>query len=63
VIGTDGGLLWRAWQPGAHDALTLAPAERLDVLLDLTGLPEDSALYLINSAQAPFGGAAPPSLE
>jgi FtsP/CotA-like multicopper oxidase with cupredoxin domain len=63
VIGTDGGLLWRAWQPGAHDALTLAPAERLDVLLDLTGLPEDSALYLINSAQAPFGGVAPPSLE
>lgn len=63
VIGTDGGLLWRAWQPGAHDALTLAPAERLDVLLDLTGLPEDSALYLINSAQAPFDGLAPPPLE
>lgn len=56
VIGTDGGLLWRAWQPGADDALTLAPAERLDVLLDLTELAEGSTLYLINSAQAPFGG-------
>jgi o-aminophenol oxidase len=33
------------------------------VLLDLTGLPEDSARYLINSVQAPFGGVAPPSLE
>lgn len=56
VIGADGGLLWRAWQPGAEDALTLAPAERLDVLLDLTELAEGATLYLINSAQAPFGG-------
>ncbi|MGH3511079.1 MAG: multicopper oxidase family protein [Pseudonocardiaceae bacterium] len=63
VIGADGGLLWRAWQPGADDALTLAPAERLDVLLDLTELPEGSTLYLINSAQAPFGGDSPPLLE
>jgi spore coat protein A len=62
VIGTDGGLLWRAWQPEDADALTLASAERLDVLLDLTGLADGSVLYLINSAQAPFGGQAPPPL-
>lgn len=63
VIGTGGGLLWRAWQPGAADALTLAPAERLDVLLDLTDLAEGSSLYLINSAQAPFGGEPAPPLD
>lgn len=63
VIGTDGGLLWRAWQPGAADALTLAPAERLDVLLDLTDLAEGSSLYLINSAQAPVGGEPAPPLD
>ncbi len=63
VIGADGGLLWRAWQPAADDALTLASAERLDVLLDLTGLTQQSTLYLVNSAQAPFGGDSPPPLE
>jgi FtsP/CotA-like multicopper oxidase with cupredoxin domain len=63
VIGTDGGLLWRAWQPGAEDALALAPAERLDVLVDLTELAEGSTLYLINSAQAPFSGEPAPPLD
>jgi len=56
VIGTEGGLLWRSWQLTDTDALTLAPAERLDVILNLTGLEEGAQLYLINSAQAPFGG-------
>lgn len=60
VIGTEGGLLWKACQVEDSDALTLAPAERLDLLIDLTGLPEATHLHLINSAEAPFGGSATP---
>lgn len=63
VIGNDGGLLWRAWQLGDEQALTVAPAERLDVLVDLTGLPDGTRRYLVNSAQAPFGGDGPPPLD
>ncbi|MGE5763982.1 MAG: multicopper oxidase family protein [Mycobacterium leprae] len=62
VIGTDGGLLWRAWQLADNEALTMAPAERFDVLVDLTGLPRGTQLYVVNSAQAPFGGDDPPDL-
>ena len=43
VIGTDGGLLWRSWQLGDEDSLTLSPSERIDVLVDLSGLPPRSA--------------------
>lgn len=56
VIGTDGGLLWRPWQLTGGVALTLAPSERIDVLVDLAGLGAGDQLYLINSAPAPFGG-------
>ncbi|MDB5388293.1 MAG: hypothetical protein JWM11_3939 [Planctomycetaceae bacterium] len=59
VIGTDGGLLWKAWQHTDTDSLAMAPAERFDVLLDLTGLEEGTKLYLVNSAQAPFDGNPP----
>lgn len=62
VIGTDGGLLWRPWQLGAGDALTLASSERIDVLVNLAGLPAGAQLYLINSAPAPFGGDPVPAL-
>jgi FtsP/CotA-like multicopper oxidase with cupredoxin domain len=62
VIGADGGLLWRAAEVANDKALVLAPAERLDVLIDLTGLPAGSRLHLLNSAQAPFQGADPPDL-
>ena len=40
----------------------LAPAERLDVLIDLTGLPDGARLHLVNSAPAPFGGGAVPTV-
>ena len=56
VIGNEGGLLWKACTLADNDALTLAPAERLDLLIDLTGLPDGQSLYLINSAPAPFQG-------
>jgi FtsP/CotA-like multicopper oxidase with cupredoxin domain len=63
VIGTGGGLLWRGWQLGNDQALTVASSDRIDVLVDLTGLPDGEQLFLVNSAQAPFqGGPIPPSL-
>ncbi|MBV8540902.1 MAG: multicopper oxidase domain-containing protein [Pseudonocardiales bacterium] len=62
VIGTGGGLLWRAWQLADDQALTVASSDRIDVLVDLTGLPDGEQLLLVNSAQAPFQGAPPPSL-
>ena len=60
VIGSDGGLLWKA-QPLADDgSITLAPGERIDLLVDLRGLVGQH-LYLVNSAQAPFSGDPAPA--
>lgn len=63
VIGTGGGLLWRAWHLGDQEALTLAPAERLDLLVDLTDLADGERLMLLNSAPAPFDGQPAPPLN
>jgi FtsP/CotA-like multicopper oxidase with cupredoxin domain len=43
VIGSDGGLLER---PVVHGFLTLAPGQRADVLLDLTGLASGTEVHL-----------------
>ena len=59
VIGTDGGLLWKAHALSDGEAITLAPAERVDLLVDLRGL-QGRHLYVVNSAQAAFSGDAPP---
>lgn len=47
IIGTDGGLLERA---SAQASLTLAPAQRADVLLDLTGHAVGARLELRSAA-------------
>jgi len=62
VIGTEAGLLWKSWQLTNADALTLAPGERLDVLLDLSGVSSDSQFFFVNSAESPFGGSPVPDL-
>ena len=62
VIGTEGGLLWKSWQLENGDALTLAPAERIDLLIDLTGLAEGTKLCFINSAPAPFQAQQAPDI-
>lgn len=54
VIGTEAGLMHTAVPLPADGALTMAPAERLDVLVDLSGLA-GRRVYLVNSADAPFG--------
>ncbi|WP_042414196.1 multicopper oxidase family protein [Streptacidiphilus anmyonensis] len=62
LIGTDSGLLG-APLPVPADGLTLAPAERADVLVDFGAFPGQS-LRLVNSAQAPFrGDPLPPGVK
>jgi len=57
VIGADGGFLPA---PTRVESLPIAPAERYDVVVDLTGVPAGTNLYLINEGpDDPFGGGAP----
>ena len=56
-IGADGGFLPRPIQIG-H--LLMAPAERADIIVDFTGLPVGTEIFLINEGpDEPFGGGAP----
>jgi len=56
-IGTEGGFLP---QPVELDQLLMAPAERADVIVDFTKVPEGAELYLINEGpDGPFGGGVP----
>ncbi len=56
-IGTDGGFLP---SPVQLDQLLMGPAERADVIVDFTGVPVGTELYLINEApDEPFGGGEP----
>lgn len=56
VIGVDGGLLER---PVTVNEITLAPAERADVIIDFTGR-RNAKFTLNNSANSPFPGGDPP---
>ncbi|GAA3148200.1 multicopper oxidase family protein [Nonomuraea roseoviolacea] len=54
MIGAEGGFLPA---PVRLDQLLLAPAERADVIVDFTGLPVGTEIYLINEGpDAPFPG-------
>jgi FtsP/CotA-like multicopper oxidase with cupredoxin domain len=44
-IGSDGGLLER---PRPHDSLTIAPAERFDVVVDFSRYPPGAKVRLVN---------------
>ncbi|GII34461.1 multicopper oxidase domain-containing protein [Planotetraspora mira] len=60
-IGSDGGFLPSPVQLGG---LLLAPAERADVIVDFTGIPAGTQLFLINEGpDGPYRGArsAPPA--
>ncbi|MFN8082448.1 MAG: multicopper oxidase domain-containing protein [Kineosporiaceae bacterium] len=60
LIGTDGGLRGVPLPPDAD--LVLAPAERLDVVVDFgaAALAGVSSLTVVNTAGAPYDGSAPP---
>jgi FtsP/CotA-like multicopper oxidase with cupredoxin domain len=56
-IGSEGGLFGRAVEPPVH-GLTLAPAERADLIVDF-GRLRGERVTLVNTATAPFDGAPP----
>jgi bilirubin oxidase len=56
-IGTEGGFLA---DPVRLDQLLMGLAERADVIVDFTGIPVGTDLYLINEGpDEPFGGGEP----
>ncbi|CAK9875550.1 unnamed protein product [Sphagnum jensenii] len=55
-IGTDQGYLW---PPLQLSSILLAPAERVDVLVDFSSLTPGTIIYLNNSAPAPFPDGDP----
>ena len=56
-IGADGGFLPT---PAQLDRMLLGPAERADVIVDFSGFPVGTAVYLINEGpDEPFGGGEP----
>lgn len=63
-IGTDGGYVFK---PMNRSALILAPAERVDVLVDFSGLAPQTVFYMNNTGAAPFPYAqasnSPPGTE
>ncbi|KAH7296127.1 hypothetical protein KP509_26G010100 [Ceratopteris richardii] len=50
-IGTDGGLLHEPWN---LTSLTMAPAERVDVIIDFSKLSNGASVILNNSGPTPF---------
>jgi FtsP/CotA-like multicopper oxidase with cupredoxin domain len=57
VIGTEGGFLPN---PVALDQLLMSPAERMDTIMDFSGLPVGTVVTLTNVApDEPFGGGLP----
>src|SRR5690606_8506252 len=52
-IGSDLGLLD---MPVVLDSITMLPGERYDVVVDFSGLPAGTEIFLSNSAPAPFPG-------
>ncbi len=59
VIGSDGGLLWKPVGVAADAALTLAPAERLDLLVDLSGFPTTERRCTSSIPPTPHSGGSP----
>lgn len=56
-IGAEGGFLP---EPAMQKELLLGPAERPDVIVDFTGLPVGTRVYMVNLApDEPFGGGVP----
>jgi len=61
VIGNDGGLLEH---PVRRDSLLITPGERIDTIVDFSGLPAGTEVLLRNTAASPYpsGDAMHPAL-
>ncbi|AYF55205.1 copper oxidase [Clostridium novyi] len=59
-IGSDGGYFE---QPVKLEELTLAPAQRADILIDFSSLKKGTKIILTNSANAPFSSIKAPNNE
>jgi len=57
VIGSDGGYLV---SPQRMTSFTFAPGERVDLLIDFSGLAPGSTVRVANTAKAPFPAGTPP---
>jgi len=57
VIGSDGGYLL---SPEMMTDFTFAPGERVDLLVDFSGVPLGSTVRVMNTAKAPFPFGTPP---
>lgn len=56
-IGSDGGLLHR---PVCTDEITIAPAERVDVIIDFSKYKAGAQIEMTNDAPTPFDFGEPP---
>jgi len=56
-IGTDGGLLEK---PVRLKEITIAPSQRVDLIIDFTDQPVGTNIVLTNTARTPFDFGAPP---
>jgi FtsP/CotA-like multicopper oxidase with cupredoxin domain len=64
LIGTDGGFVDKPTTFAANQPLVLASAERVDILVDFSGLAVGDQLTLLNLVNSPYkgpaAGASPP---
>ncbi len=56
-IGSDGGLLQK---PVTLNELVVAPAERMDLVIDFSGYTPGDSVLMLNTARVPFDFGAPP---
>jgi FtsP/CotA-like multicopper oxidase with cupredoxin domain len=64
LIGADGGLLARSLPLKDTDVLVITPAQRRDVLVDLSAIPQSvTRLRLVNVALAAYAASNPRLLE
>lgn len=59
-IGSDGGFLQ---VPVKLSEITIAPAERIDMIIDFSKQPVGTSMVLTNTARVPFDFGTPPNPE
>lgn len=59
-IGSDGGLIEH---PVEMKELLIAPAERMDVIIDFSNQPAGTKITMTNTAPVPFGLPSPPAQD